>query len=242
MLVCNFSLHMKKIREHGATGCNPRILCGSMSRTTIPRTLKGVGGLKLFDIPGVMYPAHMLPVDTQRRLGVVPLLSKPPSWSISARQAAEILGCLPSSARDLLHRERVRFCRVFDGTCPPRTYWDRNRVMSLARRRRPIINKKSPRLISANEAVCILSVSRNTLSRYVRAGLLQQFRLRVRGSGGARIGCFYLRSEVEKLNRHRRAILRPQLSGLQERSFYLGCSSDSALCSAAGSPTNSLVT
>ncbi len=213
---------MKKSREYGLTSCNPRILCGVNRGFSLPRTLAGVGGLKLYDIPGVMYPAHMLPESVQRRLGVVPLLSKPPTWAISARQAAEILGCLPSSARDLLHRERVRFCRVSDGTCPPRTYWDRNRVMSLARRRRPVINKKSPRLITANEAVSILNVSRNSLSRYVRSGLLQLFRLRVRGTSGARMGCFYLRSEVERLNKHRRAIHRPQVLRREERAYYQG--------------------
>ncbi len=174
----------------------------------IPRTLDGVGGVKLYDIPGVKYPTSMLSESSQRKQGRTLLLNKAPSWSISARQAAAILGCLPSSARDLLHRANVRYCRVYDGTCPPRTYWDRNRVKSLARQRRPVINHKSPRLLTAGEAVAILGVSRNTLSRFVRSGMLQQFRLRVRGESGARLGCFYLREEVEKLYMHRSALGR----------------------------------
>lgn len=203
----------------------------------------GVGGLKLYDIPGVIYPAHMLTAAAQRKFGMTPILSKPPSWSISARQAAEILGCLPSSARDLLHRERVRFCRVSDGSGPSRTYWDRNRVISLARRRRPVINNKSPRLITTNEAVSLLNVSRNTLSRYVRLGLLQMFRLRVRGEGGARVGCFYLRAQVEKLSRHRRAIMSPNISRRVRKEFFAELTSELETDSALpDTPTNSPVT
>lgn len=226
MLLYLFLLNMKKDRNSVNVGRNIGVVKRVPRAGHIPRTLEGVGGVKLYDIPGVKYPTSMLAESSQRKLGRTLLLNKAPSWSISARQAAAILGCLPSSARDLMHRANVRYCRVYDGTCPPRTYWDRNRVMSLARQRRPVINHKSPRLLTAAEAVEILGVSRNTLSRYVRSGALQQFRLRVRGTSGARLGCFYLRNEVEDLCMHRRALGRVQTKAPRVRTSkvcFLGC-------------------
>ena len=78
----------------------------------LPRTLIGVNGVRLINIPGVYYPPHMLTEKTQRERHLPVILSKPPAWAISSRQAAEIPGCKQSSTRELLHRERVRFCRV----------------------------------------------------------------------------------------------------------------------------------
>ena len=79
---------------------------------SLPRTLIGVNGVRLINIPCVYYPPHMLTEKTQRERHLPVILSKPPAWAISSRQAAEILGCKQSSTRELLHRERVRFCRV----------------------------------------------------------------------------------------------------------------------------------
>ena len=79
---------MKVSREDAAAGRASRILGGARVGAAVPRTMIGVGGLKLYDIPGVIYPAHMLTAAAQRKFGMTPILSKPPSWSISARQAA----------------------------------------------------------------------------------------------------------------------------------------------------------
>ena len=172
----------------------------------IPRTLIGVNGVRLINIPGVYYPPHMLTEKTQRERHLPVILSKPPAWAISSRQAAEILGCKQSSTRELLHRERVRFCRVAEKGCPPMAYWDRRRVQALARKLRTPLTHVSPQLIASAEALAILRVSRNSLSRFVRQGLLQRFRLRVRVAEGPRLRFYYLRDEVAELDRHRQAL------------------------------------
>ena len=90
-------------------------------------------------------------------------------------------------------------------------YWDRRRVQALARKLRTPLTHVSPQLIASAEALAILRVSRNSLSRFVKQGLLQRFRLRVRVTEGPRLRFYYLRDEVEQLDRHRRA------SGLKRR-------------------------
>ena len=69
---------------------------------SLPRTLIGVNGVRLINIPGVYYPPHMLTEKTQRERHLPVILSKPPAWAISSRQAAEIPGCKQSSTRELL--------------------------------------------------------------------------------------------------------------------------------------------
>ncbi len=171
----------------------------------LPRELIGVGGVRLYNIPGVIYPASMLRECDRKERGMPIILQRAPSWAISTRQAAELLNCRPASARELLHRERVRFCRVAIGNYPPTVYWDKSRVRALVRRRKPVISVRPSRLVDSAEALAILGVSRNSLSRYARVGMLQRFRLRYLRSDGARLTYFYLRSEVEKLRMHRSA-------------------------------------
>ena len=55
----------------------------------------------------------------------------------------------------------------------------------------------SPQLIASAETLAILRVSRNSLSSFVRQGLLQRFRLRVRVTEGPRLRFYYLR-EIKK--------------------------------------------
>ena len=57
----------------------------------LPRTLIGVNGVRLINIPGVYYTPHMLTEKTQRERHLPVILSKPPAWAISSRQAEEIL-------------------------------------------------------------------------------------------------------------------------------------------------------
>ena len=76
-------------------------------------------------------------------------------------------------------------------------YWDRRRVQAPERKLRTPLTHVSPQLIASAEALAILRVSRNSLSRFVRQGLLQRFRLRVRVAEGPRLRFYYLR-EIKK--------------------------------------------
>ena len=173
----------------------------------IPRTLVGAGGVRLYDIPGVIYPDYMLSDKKKQERGGSVILSTPPPWAIPTREAARILSCNPSSARELLHRKRVRFCRVAIGPCPPTAYWDRGAVHRLAKKRRPVITDLPERLVNTTEAAQELQVSKNTLCRYARSGYLQKIRLRTRREDGARTRNYYLREEVEALKARRELLL-----------------------------------
>lgn len=163
---------------------------------TIPRTLVGAGGVRLYNFPGVIYPDSVLTEQDRRSRGVAVIMQQVPKWGISTREAADVLGCLPSSARSLLHREHVRHCRVAASTCPPVAYWDRRQVHSLAVLRQPVFIYPPLAFVVADEVRRTLGISRNTMIRYVKHGQLHQVRLRVHTSQGARIVTYYLREEV----------------------------------------------
>ncbi|MBQ4594167.1 MAG: hypothetical protein IJA81_06020 [Akkermansia sp.] len=89
-------------------------------RNIIPRRLIGARGVRLFDIQGLKYPAEMLRAVEEEEVE-----DTPPAWGISTAEAAEILGCRPSSARMLLDKTEVRKCKVKRESKPPTWYWDK---------------------------------------------------------------------------------------------------------------------
>ena len=100
----------------------------------IPRTLRGVGGIRLIDHPGVHYPQHILnaPPGMNKRTGLPYEL--PPEGSVSTAEAARLLGISISTARGLLHRRGVNFCIVKHSSGQLRVYWRRSCWESAAAR------------------------------------------------------------------------------------------------------------
>jgi len=58
---------------------NDKIHGGIRRAGQLPRTLIGVNGVRLINIPGVYYPPHMLTAKTQRERHLPVILSKPPA-------------------------------------------------------------------------------------------------------------------------------------------------------------------
>lgn len=177
----------------------------------IPRTLVGAGGARLFNMPGVVYPAHMLVGPGKSLRCKREVYTEIPDWAISSSKAAEMLHCNPSSAREFLHRKGVRSCRVMLGHGPVIVCWERNRVRELAGARSPMTLRIPEKLVSLPEALQILQVSRTTLRRYVRIGHLQEFPLRRPTIRETRVQNFYLRSELSRLRSLRNALRRSEL-------------------------------
>lgn len=172
---------------------------------SLPRTLRGAGGIRLIDMPGVRYPEAVL----HGRKGADPATGKPyaepPPWGISTRKAAEILCVSVRSARALLNRHHARYRLVArPGRCAC-LYWDRSAVEELRRRRQPLVLKVSDKLCTAREACCILFIARSSLTRYAQSGLLKEYRVRHVTRAGARTRSFFHRSEVHKLAARRNA-------------------------------------
>ena len=177
----------------------------------IPRTLIGAGGARLFNMPGVVYPAHML-VGPGRSLRCKRrVYTEIPDWAITSSQAAQLLSCNPSSARELLHRKGVRHCHVMVGNGPVIVCWERARVREIAAERSPMTLSIPEKLVSLPESLQMLAVSRTTLRRYVRIGHLQEFPLRRPTARGTRVQNFYLRSDVTRLRSLRNALRRSEL-------------------------------
>lgn len=173
----------------------------------IPRTLKGVGGVRLFDLPGVVYPKEMLitKVGLNHKSGR-PYKEIPLNWGITTNEAAAILRCTPASARTWLHRRKVPFRIVGEAGQSLRLFWRKDRVQALAKERLPVLQRQSEELVDATEAQRILGIGRSTLYRYEMRGQLSVTKVRKPSPRGLRPCSYYKRAEVEQLAKYLQSI------------------------------------
>lgn len=184
---------------------------------SLPRTLRGVGGIRLIDMPGVRYPESVI----QGRKGADRASGKPhakaPEWGISTRDAAAMLGISTRSARVMLNRNKAEFHLVEQkGRCAC-LYWDRRVVDRMLARRMPLVTSIPEKLCTAKEACYILLVARSTLSRYVKQKLLHEYQVRHATRSGVRLQSYFLRAEVKKLAAKRNAARRRTEQAQKER-------------------------
>ena len=172
---------------------------------SLPRTLRGVGGARLIDMPGVKYPESVL----NGRKGVDKHSGKPhtrpPEWGISTRDAAELLGISPRATRALMNRHKSEYRLVSRPGGNACMYWERRVVERVLAKRLPMVSKEPARLCSSTEACYILAVARSTLTRYVRQKLLKEYKVRHATPTGVRVLSCFLRSEVRSLAARRNA-------------------------------------
>lgn len=174
----------------------------------IPRTLKGVGGVRLFDIPGVIYPTEIL----RTRVGMDRKNGKPydtvPSWGISTREASELLKCSLSATRACLYKNKVTYRLVAEPGNVPRLYWKKSQVEQVALNRLPVVKESSTdeKLVSSQEALKILQVGRSSLYRYAKAGRIHEIQVRQRSEKGLRRKSYFLKAEINRLAAHLNAV------------------------------------
>lgn len=165
----------------------------------IPRTLRGVGGVRLYDIPGVIYPKEVL----QAARGTEQTSGKPyttvPAWGITTREAARLLSCTPAAARMAMQRRKVRYRLVMEPGNVPRLYWNRKQIERMAEARLPIVTRLPAKMVTAEQALAILHVCRSSLHRYARKERIREYRVRLMTPGGTRKVCYYLKADVKKL-------------------------------------------
>ncbi len=165
----------------------------------IPRTLRGVGGVRLIDFPGVVYPPEMLRVREGRdRTNGQPYTERP-VWGISSREAAARLHCSESAARIALHKKRVRCRMVREPGAAVRLFWDKKQVEKIAVARLPIHESAPRKMVDSQTAAAMLEVGRSSLYRYSKKKWLHPIRLRLQTPSGLRIHVYYKRDEVIKL-------------------------------------------
>lgn len=159
------------------------------------------GGARLFDIPGVIYPRAVLSESAPRMVHCREIFSVPPEWGISSHHAAGLLGCKVSAAREYMNRQNVCSCRVRQSGGGTRTYWDKYQVRKLAAARVFCGGEIAERFIPVEEVMGMLGVSRTTLARYARLGLLKVYRMRRESRvNGPRLVNFYLKTQVLQLS------------------------------------------
>lgn len=171
----------------------------------IPRTLVGLGGVRLISMPGIKYPENVLKAVHGMHPETGEPYPEPPVGSIPTREAAMMLNCCPTVARITMRQNDVPHYYVSSEKYRKCIYWQLEGVLNLVKNR-PGIFKMIPRqLLTAEEAIRILKVSRSTLYRYVRRSRLREFRYRIMTVRGYRHQCLFLRSEILQLAAWRRA-------------------------------------
>ena len=147
-----------------------------------------------------------------------------PAGYVSTRQAADTLGLNVRTARNVMHKARVKSVRVREVHSK---YWLRRSVACLAKRRvRAVQLKDIPAgLCPAVEAMMILGFSRSGLKGRERKGLKAQ-KIKCVINGVIRELSFYERSKVRELamaleNSQRRAVqARKAIGARLTRKFY----------------------
>ena len=177
----------------------------------IPRTLRGVGGVRLIDLPGVNYPPEMLRVRAGHDRSSGRPYTEKPDWGISTREAAQMLACSESAARIAMHKKRIRCRLVREPGSPVRLFWNRKQVEKLVAQRLPIVESVPAKLVDSETAVTLLRVGRSSLYRYSERKWLHPIRLRVQTPLGPRIHLYYRRGELTKL-RYRLNALQLRMS------------------------------
>lgn len=177
-----------------------------VSPARLPRTLVGMGGIRLISIPGVKYPDRLFQAEEGMNPRTGQPYDRPLYNTISTAEAAKMLGRSNSSAHAFLRKNDIPFYYVRmkeDGK--KLMYWDRETVKRVIKRLPPVQKKLPQTMVNARDALLLLGVVRSTLYRYVASGKLSEIRRRVMTGRGYRHQCLYLKSEVMKLKAWRRA-------------------------------------
>ena len=165
----------------------------------LPRTLRGAGGIRLINMPGVRYPDEVLQGPSGTGASRTSPLRKAPPGFISSQNAAELLGITPRSARAMLARRNTRRVMVREPGKAACVYWERLKVQELLETRCPLVRNLPARFCDSAEACYILMIARSTLHRYVKQGALKEYQVRRAFAGGVHREAYYLRAEVRKL-------------------------------------------
>lgn len=163
------------------------------------RTRRGLGGVKLFDLPGVIYPQSMLaaPPGMHPRTGRP--YSRQPRKTVSSELAAKWFGILPSSVRILLHRHKVRYYIVQKDGCPRMVCWSLCQVRRLLEKMPREPARKPRGMLTLQQAMALLPCTRSTLQRHTAKGRVRVVRRRHMTPYGMRVVHYYDREDVKKL-------------------------------------------
>lgn len=168
-------------------------------------------GRLVIDMPGV----NVENVKVQSDYGCDPKTRKPykeaPKGWLSSREVKELLGVSLRAVRLLLCRHKVKRRMVEQqGRCAC-LYWEPKKVMRIVELRGELLSGVPAGWMTARDAVGVLGVSRSTLSRYEKRGLLVGMKTRLPTRTGLRVETVYERKAVRGLAKILAASLRARL-------------------------------
>lgn len=165
----------------------------------LPRTKIGLGGVRLIDMPGVKHSESVLKAGRGMHPYTGKPYRKPPRNTISSAQAAELLGILPPSARARLRRRKVREFYVQLPGGPVTAYWQKKKVLELARRQ-AAVHCGAPRgMVGWRQAVKLLGRTCSTLQRHARKGRVRTQLVRQPAGCGMQTVCYYNAADLKRL-------------------------------------------
>lgn len=171
----------------------------SVRPNSLMRTRRGLGGVKLFNIPGVIYPESLLVAKPGMEPHTGQPYPAPPPNSIDSAQAAAWFGILVSSVRLLLHRRKVRFYIVQKPGCPRCLYWSRAQVLRLLKKFPQDAPGRPRGMLTLREAMERLPCSRSSLQRHTSSGRVRVLARRVKTASGMRTIYYYHAGDIKKL-------------------------------------------
>lgn len=169
-------------------------------RMASARTLRGARGERLWNIPGVVYPAAVIQSAAEGKTAKRPQKTIPQGY-ISTAEAAEMLEQRThSAARNYMHHHGIP-CRFVQLAAAPATscYWKRAAVEKLAASKPPLFKEIPEGFINSEHARAMLRASRASLFRYVEGGFLSMMKVRLQEDRKTRIVSLYPIEEVQAL-------------------------------------------
>lgn len=163
------------------------------------RKLVGINGRRFFNIPGVIYPQEVLTAKPGHNPRTGRPHTTPPAWGMNTAEASQLLQCSAAAARIHLHRHNIRFQIVQIKGQPRQIYWSRRQIARLVKQRVPSTPDTPAGYLSSVDVANMLGVSRTTLMRYSKRGLLHPLELRKQTPYGLRTQYFYPEREVQLL-------------------------------------------
>ena len=178
----------------------------AVRRNEIPRSLIGAGGVRLYDIPGVIYPREMLNLEPAPQEEVAEddceILERPPIWGMPTAEVARQMGCSIGAARMRLQRCGVDQVKVRKGNGSLCSYWRREQVRQIIGTRGEDVESMPSCYLTATAAAHLLQLSRSSLTRYEKLGKLKAVRVMFRTGGYKCVKSYYLRSDIRRLLYH----------------------------------------
>ncbi len=165
------------------------------------KTFVGADGRRYIRNPKLVFPEH---IKNRRTRDFPKLNDKLLEVYMRTYDAARMMGCSASAARQYLHRHKVNYCVCIAKGVGKCNLWLRTDVARVLKRREPGCKRKPPAYMEMKDAQSFLGVARSYIYKLTRKGLVRQYKCRMKTPKGERVRCLYHRADLEHVQHHLR--------------------------------------